>query len=50
MDRREFFQTSIIATLAAKVLGDATLARRADAGARRRPRRPSPPRRRRRAG
>ncbi len=27
MDRREFFQTSVIATLAGKVLGDTTLAR-----------------------
>src|SRR5438093_13696696 len=27
MDRRDFFQTSIIATLAAKVLSDVTLAR-----------------------
>jgi hypothetical protein len=31
MDRREFFQTSVIATLAAKVLGDTTLARAAQA-------------------
>jgi hypothetical protein len=27
MDRREFFQSSVIATLAASVLGDTTLAR-----------------------
>ncbi len=48
MDRREFFQTSIIAALAAKVLGD-TPAAWGQAAAPRHAGGRSPPRRRRRA-